>query len=280
MDALASHLSGYIGALGVYLLVFWKADDQLTAQGREYLYDRIWRIGATRENVISILKIYFYRGIGALQFLRNIFLFSAGSFAAFLIVYIFTTPGFAGQLAGDPTARGVVIWQLLTNGVPLVLISNYVAFSLLMTRIDKNEFNMTDILIDVGIRIAIFITMTAAYYSVSALYFGSFAGDVGMALQAVMPTMSLAANFRNLTGVYFYATVLSSLPLFLAVCVEAAGREGYVSRIVRNVVFFFPFEGKPLRSMAAVVGVFVLVFFVAIKTVTGIVMGIARAWPG
>ena len=86
-------------------------------------------------------------------------------------------------------------------------------------------------------------------------------GDLDpIALKAVLPTLRGAATFQNLTGVYLYACAISALPLFVAACVHLMQTNPALSRLVRSFFFFLPFQDRPMRSIAFVLGVFVALF--------------------
>lgn len=57
--------------------------------------------------------------------------------------------------------------------------------------------------------------------------FGSFGGDPLQALRVAGPTLVQAAAFGNLSGVYLYATLISALPLHMALAEIWLERNGY-----------------------------------------------------
>ena len=64
------------------------------------------------------------------QFLRNVLLFSLAGLLPVLAAYIFLSPGFAPALAQGGPALRRFLRQVLTNGIPVVVIVNYVGFFL------------------------------------------------------------------------------------------------------------------------------------------------------
>jgi hypothetical protein len=69
-------------------------------------------------------------------------------------------------------------------------------------------------------------------YPVSALLFGSFGGDPLQALRVVGPTLAQSAAFENLSGVYLYATLVSAVPLHMALVGEELQRLGLRSSML------------------------------------------------
>ena len=63
-------------------------------------------------------------------------------------------------------------------------------------------------------------------YPTSALFFGSFGGDPVQGLRVVGPSLLQSAAFANLSGVYLYATLISALPLHMALVGGAANNMG------------------------------------------------------
>lgn len=155
-----------------------------------------------------------------LQFLRNVLVFSLAGLLPVLVLYVSLSPGFASALMeGGPSFRRFTR-QVITNGLPVVFVVNYVGFFLfaLSRRTSADERDPSTFLVfDLIARLTIFLGLHAVIYVVSADWFGSFGGSRTTALRVVGPTLAQSALFQNISGVYLYATLVSALPLYASV---------------------------------------------------------------
>ena len=150
-------------------------------------------------------------------FLRNVLSFSLAGLIPVLALYIFLSPGFASALAGGGANLSRFLRQVITNGVPVVVVVNYVGFFLFAlsnTQPGSNRDPAVFIAIDIVARIGVFVALHALIYVLSADWFGSFGGSRATALSVVAPTLARSALFENISGVYLYATLISALPLY------------------------------------------------------------------
>ena len=162
-------------------------------------------------NPLFDIKMYFWR------FARNTLIVSCLSLLPLLLLYILLTPGFASMLLDNRMALNRFLRQVLTNGLPVVFVVNYLSFLLYAVTKDGQRWtNVPELipLIDLPIRITVFVALHALIYVISADWFGSFGGDKGRALRVVGPTLMRSAFFENISGVYLYATMVSALPLY------------------------------------------------------------------
>ena len=183
-------------------------------------------------------------------FLRNVLLFSLAGLLPVLTLYIALSPGFTTALAGGGPALGRFLRQVLTNGLPVVVIVNYVGFFLFAlshARSGSGHDPGTYIVVDFFSRLGLFVGLHALIYLVSADWYGSFGGSRATALRVVAPTLARSALFDNISGVYLYATLISAIPLY----VSAARRSSCLAPVVR----FFP---EPIGPVA-----FALLIFLA-----------------
>ncbi len=172
------------------------------------------------------MERYFALDMPAAQFVRNTLIFSALGLAPSLFPYVSLTPGFAAHLAGGGPVLGRFVRQVLTNGVPVVFLVNYAGFFLfawMVARRSDGQSQALILLIDLPLRVALFIVLHAIIYTISAEWFGSFGGNRLTALRVVAPTLARSALFENLSGVYLYATLVSALPLYVAVLQSSNG---------------------------------------------------------
>lgn len=105
----------------------------------------------------------------------------------------------------------------MTNGLPVVFVINYVGFFLFALsheRANQGGDPASYVVVDVILRLGLFVCLHALIYVVSADWYGSFGGSRATALQVVAPTLARSALFENISGVYFYATFISAIPLY------------------------------------------------------------------
>lgn len=167
-----------------------------------------------------------------LRFARNTALASLASLAPLLLLFVATTPGFGTMLLDGGPALGLFLRQVLLNGLTVVFVVNYIAF-FLYARLDARPRGARDSaavpLIDMAMRLAVFVLVHAIVYAVSAQWFGSFGGSPSTALAVVAPTLARSALFENLSGVYLYATLASAIPLYAA-AISRSRRLGPLAR--------------------------------------------------
>lgn len=163
--------------------------------------------------------------MSGLLFARNVLLFSFAGLFPVLVLYVLLTPGFAGALTEGGPAFWRFMRQVLTNGLPVVFAINYVAcflFALSRQNHETGHDQAVYMVIDIFVRLAIFVGLHALIYVGSATWFGSFGGSRTTALRVVAPTLSRSALFENVSGVYFYATLVSAVPLYASTISHSA----------------------------------------------------------
>lgn len=154
-----------------------------------------------------------------LRFARNTALVSLAALGPLLVVYVISIPGFAAMLFDGGPALALFLRQIATNGLPVVFAVNFISFFLFAWMHDRprNAANSTLVLlIDLPLRLAVFVSLHAIIYALSADWFGSFGGSPATALRVVAPTLARSALFENISGVYLYATLASAIPLYAA----------------------------------------------------------------
>ena len=160
---------------------------------------------------------YFSLEIPFPQFVVNTLIASCLSLALLLLLYVLLTPGFAAMLLGNRLALGRFLRQVVTNGLPVVFVVNYISFFLYALITDRKPGTISPamvLLFDPPVRAAVFVGLHAVIYVLSADWYGSFGGDRMQALWVVGPTLLNSANFGNISGVYLYATLVSAVPLY------------------------------------------------------------------
>jgi hypothetical protein len=168
-------------------------------------------------------------------FLRNVLLFSLAALAPVLVLYVLLAPGFAPALAAGGPALGRFLRQVVTNGLPVVFAVNYVSFilyALTQRPAGGHRDPAVFLLLDLVVRVFLFLGLHALIYVFSADWFGSFGSSRATALSVVAPTLARSAFFENISGVYLYATMVSALPLYVSAIKQSAS--------LRPLVGLFP----------------------------------------
>ena len=166
------------------------------------------------------------------RFAWNTLVVSLAGLLPLLVLFIAMTPDLAGHLAGGGPALSRFVRQVLTNGVPVVFVVNYVAFFLYASTNARGNHERRPgsvLFLDVAARLVAFIVLHILIYVLSADWFGSFGGSRATAVRVVAPTLARSAFFENISGVYLYATLVSALPLY-GTAIENSGTLGRLAR--------------------------------------------------
>lgn len=160
-------------------------------------------------------------------FARNTALLSLLGLVPALILYIALIPGFWSHLITSDAALARFLRQILTNGLPVVFTVNAVSMILFSQSRLRTIGPGSALALDFATRTLVFAALHAVIYFASALMFGSFGSDPLQALRVMGPTLVQAATFGNLSGVYLYATLISALPLHMALAEIWLQRRGH-----------------------------------------------------
>ena len=183
-------------------------------------------VDPVRSNLQSYAGMHRYFAIDmpAMLFIRNTLLVSLVGLAGVLVPYIALTPGFGAMLGEGGPALSRFLRQVLTNGLPVVFVVNYAGFFLIAlgnARAAAHRVPITALVLDIPIRVALFIVFHVVIYVKSADWFGSFGGSRETALRVVAPTLARSAFFENLSGVYLYASLMCALPMHVDLIARA-----------------------------------------------------------
>ena len=170
---------------------------------------------------------HFSTQMPARRFLRNTLLLSLAGLLPVLVFYIARTPGFPAHLAAAEGALGPFLRQIVTNGLPVVVAINWVTLILFARARAGTMRSGATLALDLVARIGLFVVLNGTVFVGSAIVLGAFGGDPGQALAALGPTLSRAAAFGNLAGVYLYATLVGALPLHMALTAIMLAGRGY-----------------------------------------------------
>jgi hypothetical protein len=267
----SSHLTAGVSAITILSLLFWKADDVFSDSGRKLVYARIMSTAARPDDpslaaeLSGFLANYYSRHVPARRFFIYLAGFSFGPMLMMLSFYIAQTPGLLCQLLSDSMASRLFFGQVLGNGMIVLLITNFFGFLFDQMILGASpQFRSSTIyrvlILEMFVKIVIFIIVTAVVYVAYAAYAGSFSGKLELALRAVTPTIRDAIAFRNLTTVYLYAAVIASLPLFVIALIRVLSNHPSIARVTERCLFFLNFENKPVRTLAVVLGILFALF--------------------
>lgn len=213
---------------------------------------------------------YFALDVPFLRFVANTLIVSCLSLVPLLLLYVLLTPDFAAMLLDNRLALVRFLRQVVTNGLPVVFVINYTSFFLFALITDRTRNTTAPamvLLIDVPVRVVVFVGLHALIYVLSADWYDSFGGDRMQALLVVGPTILNSALFGNISGVYLYATLVSAIPLYSAavekILIEREGGAeilqrwfrvlpGTAGRVVIVLLIFAIFAGL-LTGLAALI---------------------------
>jgi hypothetical protein len=154
------------------------------------------------------------------RFAWNTMLVSLAGLLPLLAIFVALTPGFATALSENQQALERFLRQVVTNGLPVVFVVNYLAFFLYASTNARGNLERRPglvLFLDVAARLVAFIVLHILIYVLSADWFGSFGGSRATAVRVVAPTLARSAFFENISGVYLYATLVSAIPLYVSV---------------------------------------------------------------
>lgn len=154
------------------------------------------------------------------RFAWNTMLVSLAGLLPLLAIFVALTPGFATALSENRQALERFLRQVVTNGLPVVFVVNYLAFFLYASTNARGNLERRPglvLFLDVAARLVAFIVLHILIYVLSADWFGSFGGSRATAIRVVAPTLARSAFFENVSGVYLYATLVSAIPLYVSV---------------------------------------------------------------
>lgn len=201
---------------------------------------------------------------GFANFFQSVFLLTVFSLLFFLTIYTARMSGLYGQLL----TKGFLA-QFLGNGLLITLAINCFLFTqyknLLAVFVGNSILsNFLWIFADICVKAILFIGLTTIIYIGFALTTHAFGGHVADAIRAVPITIWNALYFENLTSVYLYSLLLSSVPVYLVVIIKLMTLNPGFTKAVQRMVFFLPVKEKPIRAAA--------VLFSAILASFGLVM--------
>lgn len=219
-----------------------------------------------------MLERYFAIEMPIWRFAFNTLIVSCAGIAPLLLIYVALTPGFGQMLLNDGFALQLLMRQVLTNGLVVVFIVNFLCFFLYASATARHgpdraaKFVLT---VDPVLRTVVFIGLHGLIYFFSADRFGSFGGDHWLALRVVGPTLASSAMFANLSGVYLYATIGSALPVYATAIGTLLAHRAAPPSDRRQFL--------PDRTMALLLGL--VLFAIDALLLTGVALTIAYIQP-
>lgn len=243
--------------------LFWNADKIfLSSSGAKVIYRAIESTAKSPERsevsnyIKTFLDAYFSLENGFGIFLKNVLLLTLVSLSLMLSIYTVKTDGLYEQLLD----KGFLT-QFLGNGLVVTFLVNFFIFSYYPVQLRKTEIcsiskSILFLISDIMAKIILFTLLTILTYVFLASFYGSFSGDQFAAIRAVPPTLLQAIKFGNLTSVYLYSVVISSFPIFVVILINMMSSHPGFSKFIRGVLFFLPFESKPIRAVSSIFAIF------------------------
>jgi len=208
--------------------------------------------------VLALLDRHFSVELPLLRFARNTLLLSLAGLAPTLALYIALAPGLWAHLLATEAALARFARQIATNGLPVIFVVNAIGLVLYAQLRARRLGPGRCLSIDIPVRIGAFVTLHLVIYPASALMFGSFGGDPVLGLRVVGPTLAQSAAFANLSGAYLYATLVSALPLHMALLGGALYTRGLrvpsIPVLMLAALAVFGVQALLLTSIAVLLG--------------------------
>lgn len=244
--------SGFATTVFVALL---GADSMLSKEKSEYYSNLLKANFTTARQSLYIVDIFYGPNRPAKAFLLTSLYVTIVGLAGAILQYVLWVEGFWQQLTSDDLPRQVFFRQIWTTGVPIVLLTNITAgmvFAAVRGIGDGRATGLQYLLFDLLVRFAVFTALMAVTYIGSAAIFGSFGGNMEVALHAVWPTLIGAFEFENLTSAYLLATILGGVPIFASAAVDLSERSPIFRGILRSIFGHLPVSKKPILMVGVV----------------------------
>jgi hypothetical protein len=263
------------GVMPVLLLgiVLWNSDKVLSKNGAKALYSAIEQTAqkpseSEISNILeSFLSKYFSLKNGLITFTFNVFLLTLTSLLCLLSIYAYKTQGLSERLLTEG-----FLTQFIGHGFVITLVINYFTFAAYPLFIrsfssDSLACNLRTLFFEIFIKAGSFVLLTAFIYILFSFSRGSFGGSALLAIEAVPVTLISAVKFENLVSVYLYSLVISSFPIYVVILIKMMIVNKRFSMIVRGLLFWLPFETKPLRAVSTVFAIFTGMFSIMVSLV-------------
>ena len=185
------------------------------------------------------LSALFSAQTGWLRFALQSFVLSVIGLLLATGFYILTYPALRAGLMDDPMLLNAFLRQIIASGLLIVFVINAIGFAnsrAFAARGNDGRSTAAVLGADLFTRGFLFFGMHAISYYLAAEYYGSFGGNVLIALQVVAPTLAAAAWMGNLSGVYLWATAISALPFFMVVLAQGTRGRGRLNDLVRTAL--------------------------------------------
>lgn len=229
-------------------------------------------ISAPSQSVPNVFLSIFDRIFGPdpfrFRFMAASFLLSITAITLFLAYYVSRLPWFGVSLWNDPDQRAAVAGQLLSFVFLVNLVVDWLCLSYCQSVVVQMQkgwswrsiplFLAKDILVKSFFIVAgtafVYVNYTAAN--------GAFDGKMGLALGALPQTLWEALLFRNLSSVYVYASLVSSLWLWgylTAVCLVRM--LNVVPHGLSFLKWALPIDERPIRSIGVIAAFIALLVY-------------------
>lgn len=263
-------MSGY----GLTFLLALIGVDSLMREEKADYYSEILKLNfSSHRQSLAVMDVFISASLPAAAFLKNMAVLTLVGLVGAVVQYVIWVDGFFLSLISDSYALRAFLGQILTTGLPMVFGANLLAGMVYMTVRQSAPDLAGGVIIfvlDIVTRLIVFCALMYGTYYLSASALGAFQGNVNNALNAVLPTLSAALRFENLTSAYLLATVLGSVPLFVAAILDLAGRVSAFGNVVRTIVDHLPIKGKPIRTVGITFAIATYLFFGIARIIVGL----------
>jgi hypothetical protein len=280
MDALThvGNLAQAFIAPGLVVMLFFGADAFVGSAASQALSEAIRDVAARPRDskwhvaLSDFLAEYFPPKGNPRKFMLSVFVLTSISLTFFLTIYTARTAGLFAQLM----SKGFIL-QFLGNGFLVTFAINciaYMTYRQLLSAFAANSLprNLLWIAGDFCAKAILFIIFTAIVYVFFAVTTNAFRGSISSALGAVPITIRNALFFQNLTSVYIYSLLLSSLPIFVAFVVKLLVLSPAFASVAQRVLYFLPIAEKPIRAAALIFAFFAALFCVILSALVSPLM--------
>ncbi len=179
------------------------------------------------------------------------------------LLWALATPRLPAGIFADADAFARFAGRLLASGLVTVFLVDWAAAAMigpLAPRIARARPRgvLGFMALDLGIRLAALVAVSAATFALYARTAGSFGGSARTALAVIPETLLAALRLEGLSGIYVWAALLGGFPLALVLlarlCARLCTRGSPWSW--RRLARLSPVRQHPVRALGALLGLF------------------------
>lgn len=264
LSELAATMAGGATILGITAACLWNRDDRLPdAAGSRVARSLDARRPADPAAAEALARAILDTSVAASRPARavaaHLLRVSAATLVVAAVVYLMTLPAYAPAFFGDPESLARFLGRLFSSGLVTVFLVGWVAGSVtggIAGRIAAAgpAGVLAFLLLDLTVRLAALVAITAATYVLFSQAAGSFGGSWQTAIGVVPATLAVALAFESLTSVYVYAALLGGVPLYLILLVKLSARHRCFAALWVRLARAVPIRHRPLRFFGLLLG--------------------------